>query len=525
MLIGTIKDRVWATTTTIGTGTYSSAGPKAGYLDVSEVGNGVRSTWLCTDNVDWELFYGTVTTGTPKTVTRDSIIRSSNSNAPVDWTAGTRNLINVPFAQDVVFRNRSNVYEANQDLDGFKLITSADGVSYVWSASNTTMEAVISTTAKLSLGSTGNLTWTWTDATATIGPDLILYRDSSTPAAADPIGRVLAQGKDSGGNITSYGSIDFAIVTATNGSEEAKMTLRVANGSGVNSTAMELHAQEVIIGFGGTHNLYVGKSSHDDDSHGIELYVNSGAERVSVRGHDNIAGIFGRDSDGTLMSWRVNSVAQGSISVSGTTVTYGTFSGSHWSWWAKGFEPETLPPLGTVLFLCEEDYVSFDGERGHLGAVRIGDAPKSKAVYGVFGGIIEDEVIFPEEELNRRRTRRPRLDQQYIKHKPHKVEEKYDVIVEMPDGSKKVATATRKKLSGKTRVKFYRIIVNSVGIAPNGILVAGPCELGDPLISGDIPGTAVAAPEGTDPRYWVGYAGVTKTDDAVRAIRGTLCKG
>ena len=90
-----------------------------------------------------------------------------------------------------------------------------------------------------------------------------------------------------------------------------------------------------------------------------------------------------QNSDGTIVSIRQAGTEEGSISVSGTTVSYNAFAGSHWSQLHDGSKPEIL--RGTVMEsideLCEwpDEPIS---ER--LCRVKISDTASSKRVYGVF---------------------------------------------------------------------------------------------------------------------------------------------
>ena len=86
-----ILDRVKETSTTTGTGPYTLAGAVAGFQAFSAVGN-ANTCFYCAENgVDWEVGIGTYTlSGT--TLARTTILKSSNSNAAVSWSAGTRNI-------------------------------------------------------------------------------------------------------------------------------------------------------------------------------------------------------------------------------------------------------------------------------------------------------------------------------------------------------------------------------------------------------------------------------------------------
>lgn len=86
-----VADRVWETSTTTGTGTYTLAGAKAGYRSFSAIGNSNITFYCATDGVDWEVGRGTYTSsGT--TLARTTILASSNGGSAVSWPAGTRDI-------------------------------------------------------------------------------------------------------------------------------------------------------------------------------------------------------------------------------------------------------------------------------------------------------------------------------------------------------------------------------------------------------------------------------------------------
>lgn len=86
-------DRVFETSTTQGTGTINLAGPASGFRSFVEgVGDAAKTPYVMDDGVDWEIGLGTVTDGTPDTLSRDMVFASSNSNALVNWGPGTRNV-------------------------------------------------------------------------------------------------------------------------------------------------------------------------------------------------------------------------------------------------------------------------------------------------------------------------------------------------------------------------------------------------------------------------------------------------
>ena len=86
-----INDRVKETSTTTGTGTFSLAGAETGFETfVSGVGNGNTTYYAISHDGtnEWEVGVGTVTDAATDTLSRDTIISSSNSDAAVNFTAG-----------------------------------------------------------------------------------------------------------------------------------------------------------------------------------------------------------------------------------------------------------------------------------------------------------------------------------------------------------------------------------------------------------------------------------------------------
>jgi len=88
-----LNDRVKETSTTTGTGTFSLAGAETGFESfVSGVGDGNKTYYAISNDGtnEFEVGIGTVTDATPDTLSRDTIISSSNSDAAVNFSAGTK---------------------------------------------------------------------------------------------------------------------------------------------------------------------------------------------------------------------------------------------------------------------------------------------------------------------------------------------------------------------------------------------------------------------------------------------------
>ena len=90
-----INDRVKETSTTTGTGTFSLDGASQDFETfVAGVGTG-NTTYYCIVNAgtgEFEVGVGTVTDATPDTLSRDTVISSTNSDALVNFSAGTKDV-------------------------------------------------------------------------------------------------------------------------------------------------------------------------------------------------------------------------------------------------------------------------------------------------------------------------------------------------------------------------------------------------------------------------------------------------
>jgi hypothetical protein len=87
-----VADRIQETTTTYGTGTLTLNGAVSGYLAFSVIGNGNTCFYVIDDGAgNWEVGQGTYSSsGT--TLSRDTVLASSNSGSLVSFSAGTKNV-------------------------------------------------------------------------------------------------------------------------------------------------------------------------------------------------------------------------------------------------------------------------------------------------------------------------------------------------------------------------------------------------------------------------------------------------
>jgi hypothetical protein len=152
---------------------------------------------------------------------------------------------------------------------------------------------------------TDTLTLTSTDADANAGPNLKLFRDSSSPAADDLLGAISFAGEDAGGNDTEYALIDTVIGATTDGSENGRIRMKIQK-AGTLSSGFDINADAIII---------------NDDSKDIDFRVESdgNANMLKVDAGNNKVHIGGTDANfGTLNIERDDTVSMDFFPNTGT---------------------------------------------------------------------------------------------------------------------------------------------------------------------------------------------------------------
>jgi microcystin-dependent protein len=131
---------------------------------------------------------------------------------------------------------------------------SANTLAFAGASSGYTFDALISGTTAAFTG----VTLTSTDAGASAGPVLELYRNSASPAASDILGQVLFNGEDSAGNTQEYASIEAVITDPTSTSEDSTLNF-YTQVAGVRTLALSLPQAAAssfpvggIVDYGGT---------------------------------------------------------------------------------------------------------------------------------------------------------------------------------------------------------------------------------------------------------------------------------
>ena len=162
------------------------------------------------------------------------------------------------------------------------------------------------------------LTLKSTDAGATAGPVLFLQRDSASPADNDICGRVFFRADNDAGEETDFIRVESVLDDVSDGSENGSLRFF----SIIDGTL----AERMRINSNG--HLIIGSADFSDtlsntNSHEKIILENDGD--LKVQGAAKAIATFNRNqTDGTVILIQQENTSEGSIAVSGTTVSFRT---------------------------------------------------------------------------------------------------------------------------------------------------------------------------------------------------------
>ena len=134
-----LNDRVKETTTTTGTSTLDLAGAETGFESfVAGIGNSNTCYYAIVHQTadEFEVGLGTVTDATPDTLSRTTIISSSNSDSAVNFSAGTKDVFCTLPASKAVFIDGSGDLEFNAPGDDFSFKNSSNTIALIKTTNN-----------------------------------------------------------------------------------------------------------------------------------------------------------------------------------------------------------------------------------------------------------------------------------------------------------------------------------------------------------------------------------------------------
>jgi hypothetical protein len=331
-----INDRVKETSTTTGTGTFTLAGAVTGFETFSSAIGNTNTTYYSivnTTNGEFEVGLGTVGAGT---LSRDTIISSSNSDAAVDFAAGTKNVFcTLPASKAVILDSSGNIVANNgsnlTNLNADNLasgtvpdarfpatLPAANGSNLTnLNASNLASGTVDNARLDAELAAIGGLT-----SAADKG---IQFTGSGTAGTFDltTAGKALLDDADAAAQRTTLGLGSIAelntvtLTTDTTGDYVASLTagnlIDLQNNSGEGATpTIDVDLSELTT------------STSNDDGDFFAVVDAANAQKKLTKANINISG-FNNDSGFTTNTGTVTSVSGGN-GLTGTVTTSGSLA-------------------------------------------------------------------------------------------------------------------------------------------------------------------------------------------------------
>ena len=282
------------------------------------------------------------------------------------------------------------INEASNDVD-FRVESNGDTHALFVDAGNDSLGLFTDTTStayhKVNVGLTGTVISGNTDG-ATITSDAIFkLADDTNWTSTDST--IFLMGGGEGGSVTGQisSAIGFARESNTHWGTQLKFYTHPADTSDLDQLTERMRMDA-------SGRLLIGATTYDASNAGIYLNGASGKGFFTVSGDAPLA-INRLSSDGDLVELRQANNTEGTISVSGSTVSYNGFSGQHES---SGIATNT--PIGTVVSTIDEldTYPTGTTKAGQTRAdhakVEVSDTVGDSAVYGVVSRFDDNDKVF-----------------------------------------------------------------------------------------------------------------------------------
>src|SRR5210317_1089012 len=299
-----VNDRVKEESTTTGTGAFTLSGAVSGFETFSSAIGNTNTTYYAIQNQDvpteFEVGLGTVGAGT---LARTTIISSSNSDAAVDFSAGTKDVFcTLPASKAVILDSSGNIVANNgSNLTNLNASNLASGT-----VDNARLDAELAAIGGLTSAADKDIQFTGSGTAGTF--------DLTTA------GKALLDDADAAAQRTTLGLGSIAtlntvtLTTDTTGDYVASITA----GEGITGAAS---------GEGSTPTLAVDldeltTSTSDADGDFFAVVDSVGAQKKLTKGNINISG-FNNDSGFTTNTGTVTSVTGGN-GLTGSVTTSGS---------------------------------------------------------------------------------------------------------------------------------------------------------------------------------------------------------
>lgn len=302
-----VADRVKETTTSTGTGTINLAGAVTGFQTfVAGVGDTNTTYYAIIDPAGgtWEVGIGTVTDSTPDTLSRDTIIASSNSGSAVSFGAGNKNVFSTQPADKAVYLDSSGQLV----IGGVAVTSTAAELNYVDGVTSN-IQTQLDSKLNLSGGTmTGALTLSGAP-TADNHATTKIYVDELIAAGIHYHDPVRVESPDSAGSLTATydnGTSGVGATLTNNGTQAALVIDGVTLNTNdrvliYNQTNAFENGIYTVTNTGSASTNWVLTRATDADSYGVDNQsLSEGTSIFVLEGTDGSGEVYACTTTGTI---------------------------------------------------------------------------------------------------------------------------------------------------------------------------------------------------------------------------------
>jgi hypothetical protein len=302
-----VADRVKETTTSVGTSTINLAGAEDNFESfVTGVGSGNTTYYAIVDkgNSEFEVGLGTVTSGTPDTLSRDTVLASSNSDALVNFASGSKDVFCTQPAEKAVYLDSSGQLV----IDGTAVTATAAELNYVDGVTSN-IQTQLDSKLNLSGGTmTGALTLSGAP-TADNHATTKIYVDELIAAGIHYHDPVRVESPDSAGSLTATynnGASGVGATLTNNGTQAALVidgvTLSTSDRVLIyNQTNAFENGIYTVTNTGSVSTNWVLTRATDADSYGVDNQsLSEGTSIFVLEGTDGSGEVYACTTTGTI---------------------------------------------------------------------------------------------------------------------------------------------------------------------------------------------------------------------------------